>query len=217
MRQRGGGDPEVVRADELPLRRHSSPDVGVNTRDLLGDLDRAHAGEQMLDERASASSLRATHSVHPLKEFADGDDADGPALLTDCPLDLRVGYTALEVDEQVGVDHDGQASSGGPADSRAARMSFTKSGSSGGALAMSSRNRSAEISRDFDAEITATVAPLRVSSISSPPATLLSTSEKLREASVAVIRVTTEGYQINLIATALSSFYASTRLLPRSP
>jgi hypothetical protein len=43
-----------------------------------------------------------------------------------------------------------------------------------------------------------------VSSISSPPATLLSTSEKLREASVAVIRVTTEGYQINLIATARS-------------
>lgn len=217
MRQRGGGDPEVVRADELPLRRQLSPDVGVNTRDLLGDLDRPHAGEQMLDERASASSLRATRSVHPLKEFADGDDADGPVLLTDCPLDFRIGYTALEVDEQVSVDQDGHASSGGPADSRAARMSFTKSGSSGGALAMSSRNRSAEISRDFDGEITATAAPLRVSSISSPPATLLSTSEKLREASVAVIRVTTEGYQINLIATAPSSFCASTRLLPRSP
>jgi hypothetical protein len=44
MRQRGGGDPQVVRADELPLRRQLSPEDGVNTRDLFGDLDRPHVG-----------------------------------------------------------------------------------------------------------------------------------------------------------------------------
>ncbi len=213
MRQGGGGDPEVVRADELPVRRQLSPDVGVNTRDGLGDLDRSHAGEQMLDEGASASSLRAARSVHPLQELADRDDADRPVFVTDCRLDLGIGDTALEVDEQVGVDQDGHASSGGPADSRAMRTSPAKSGSSGGALAMSSRNRSAPISRDFDGEMTATAAPLRVSSISSPPATLLSTSEKLREASVAVMRITAAAYQINLMMSSLSGVFLR---LPRT-
>ncbi len=67
---------------------------------------------------------------------------------------------------------------------------------------MSSLNRSAEISVDLGAEITATAAPLRVTSISSPLATRLRTSEKLRAASVAVIRVTHKEYQINLISAA---------------
>lgn len=64
-------------------------------------------------------------------------------------------------------------------------------------MAISSRNLAAEISLDFGGEITATDAPLRVISISSPSATLLSTSEKLRAASVAVILVTPDAYQIN--------------------
>jgi hypothetical protein len=41
-----------------------------------------------------------------------------------------------------------------------------------------------------------------VTSISSPLATRLRTSEKLRAASVAVIRVTHKEYQINLISAA---------------
>ena len=81
-------------------------------------------------------------------------------------------------------------------------MSSANSASGAGADAINSRNRSAEISRDFGGEITATAAPLRVTSISSPFATRLSSSEKLRAASVAVILVTTEEYQINLITLA---------------
>ena len=48
-----------------------------------------------------------------------------------------------------------------------------------GAVAINSRNRPAEISRDFGGEITATAAPLRVTSISSP---LCDSVEQLREA-----------------------------------
>lgn len=47
--------------------------------------------------------------------------------------------------------------------------------------------------------MTATGAPLRVTSTTSPEATRLSTAEKLRAASVAVMRVTARSYQINQI------------------
>src|SRR5580700_6881981 len=60
--------------------------------------------------------------------------------------------------------------------------------SGSGAVAINSRNRSADIRRDFGGEITATSAPLLVTRISSPSATLVSSSEKLRAASVAVMR-----------------------------
>ncbi len=51
--------------------------------------------------------------------------------------------------------------------------------------------------------MSATGAPLRTTSISSPAATRFKRAEKLRAASVAVIRVTLRQYQINLIQTAL--------------
>ena len=66
--------------------------------------------------------------------------------------------------------------------------------SGAGATAINSRKRAAEISLPLGGEITATGAPLRVVSIASPPATPLSTSEKLLAASVAVIRVTTTSF-----------------------
>ncbi len=45
MRQRGGRDPEVVRADELTLGRQLGPDIRVNSRNLLGDLNRPYPPE----------------------------------------------------------------------------------------------------------------------------------------------------------------------------
>lgn len=95
-------------------------------------------------------------------------------------------------------------------------MSLANAASGAGAAAISSRKRSAEITRDTGGEIKATAAPLRVTSISSPFATRLSSSEKLRAASVAVIRVTRAEYQINLIDIVRPCFVL-TRSIPRAP
>src|SRR5262245_1556628 len=124
-----------------------------------------------------------------VEQLADGDDADRSVLATDRLLERPAGDAALEVDEHVSVDQDCHASSGSPTDSRAARTSSRKRSSGTGAVTISSRNRSADRSRDLGGEITATAAPLLVRTISSPAATLLSSSEKLRAASVAVMRV----------------------------
>lgn len=189
MRKGGGGDPEIMCADELAVRCQLRPRVGVNARDLLGDFDRTHPSEHMLDECTPTRTLRSARSIDAVKELADRDDTDRTVFLTDRVLDLRISDAALEVDKHVGIDQDGHASSGGPTDSRAARTSSRKPSSGDGAVAISSRNRSGESNRDFGGEITATAEPLLTTSISSPRATLLSTSEKLRAASVAVIRV----------------------------
>jgi hypothetical protein len=42
--------------------------------------------------------------VHAVEEFADGDDADRPVLITDRVLDLRISDTALKVYEQLAID-----------------------------------------------------------------------------------------------------------------
>ena len=41
----GGGDPEVVGADQFAARGESGPDVGVDARDGFGDWDGLEAGE----------------------------------------------------------------------------------------------------------------------------------------------------------------------------
>jgi hypothetical protein len=197
--QRGRGDPKIVRADDFPLGGELCPDVGVNASDLLGDLERPHPGEEVLDERAATRALRTGGSLDAVEKFADRDHTDRTILLADGGINLRVGDAALEVDQQPGVDQDGHGSSGGAADFRIASTSSTNPASGVGAAATSSRKRAAEISLPLGGEITATDAPLRVISISSPSATLFRTSEKLLAASVAVIRVTTPAYQINLI------------------
>ena len=86
-----------------------------------------------------------------------------------------------------------------PAPVRIARRSTAKSSSIDGAAASNSRNRLASISRTRGGEITATGAPARVTSISSPAATRLRTSEKRRATSVALSLATASGYQINQI------------------
>src|ERR687887_324668 len=80
VRQCGGGDPEVVRADELTFGRQLGPHFGVNPRDLLRDLDRPKPAEQVLDERSTARALGAAGSVHAVQQFADADDTDRPVL-----------------------------------------------------------------------------------------------------------------------------------------
>jgi hypothetical protein len=56
----------------MSLRRQLGPEIGVNARDLLGDLDRPHAGEQVLDECAASSAPLSVRPVHAVQQFADG-------------------------------------------------------------------------------------------------------------------------------------------------
>ena len=132
-----------------PLAASSAQTFAWNPRDLFCDLDRSHPGRNVLDERSASRVLRARRTVHAVQQFADRDDADRAVLVSDCVLDLRIGDTAFEICQHVGVDQDRHASSGGPTDSRAARMSRANSASTAGAVAISSRKRSAAISRDF--------------------------------------------------------------------
>src|SRR5439155_25576499 len=94
---------------------------------------------------------------------------------------------------------DGQGLSGGPTSARISRRSVANASSGVGPVASSSRKRSALIRRSLGDVITATGAPARVISNSSPAATRFRSSEKRRAASVAESRVTLRDYQINLI------------------
>lgn len=135
--------------------------------------------------------------MHAVQQLADGDDADRVLLVRDERFELPRTGLPLPIDQQVGVDQDGQGASGAPTESRIARASATKSSSTGGAEASSSRNLSAERSRALGGEMTATGAPARVTSISSPAATRFRTSEKRRATSVALNRVMPRWYLRN--------------------
>ncbi|HZQ64777.1 MAG TPA: hypothetical protein VFA66_06090 [Gaiellaceae bacterium] len=164
------------------------PQPGVHARDRFGDRNRLETREHMLDERAPSIPTRARRTMHPVQQLADRDHADRSFLRADKCLECRAGLVALPLDQEVGVDQDGQELSGGAVDLRIARTSSTKSASTGGADASSSRNRSGDSNRAFGGMITATGAPARVTSISSPPATRFRTSEKRRATSVALRR-----------------------------
>jgi hypothetical protein len=113
-----------------------------------------------------------------VQEFADDDDTDRALLISNERLDLLRSNTALAVDEEVGVDQDGQALSRGPTEFLSSRRSSAKRVSTGGADAIKSRNRSAARKRTRQGASTAIGAPLRVISISSPSATRFRMSEK---------------------------------------
>ncbi|HEY3727545.1 MAG TPA: hypothetical protein VGL51_10250 [Solirubrobacteraceae bacterium] len=191
MRERGRCDPEIVCTDHIAALSEFSPDAGMDAGDCACDRDRCDTSQQMLNECTSPRSPDAIGSMDAVEQLADRDYADCSRLLPDNPIPFRRADASFEVDEQVCVDQDGHEACGASTVSRSARTSSANSSSGVGALAMSSRNRSAEIRRCAGAEITATAAPLRVTSISSPAATRLSTSENERAASVAVMRGTT--------------------------
>lgn len=166
------------------------PQLGMDARDRLRDRHRLEPCEDMLDERPAPIATGAGGSVHAVQQLADGDDADRALLGTDETLECGAKLVSLPLDQQVGVDQNGQELSGGAVDPRIARASSAKSSSTGGAVASSSRKRSGESSRAFGGVITATGAPARVTSISSPAATRFRTSEKRRATSVALNRTT---------------------------
>lgn len=151
----------------------------------------------MLDERPPPGADPSACTQHSMQKLAHGDDADRAFLVINKRLEHFGRLGSLEVDQQVGVDQQGHGSRGAPALVRSARTSSAKSPSGRGALAISSRKRSAETTRALGGPITATGAPLRMTSTSSPEATRLRTSEKLRATCVAVIRDTHKSYQIN--------------------
>jgi hypothetical protein len=142
----------------------------------------------MLDERTPLRAPTTSRAKDTMQQLADSDDADRPLLGADQSLDRRT--LPLVRDEEVCVNQDGQGLSGGPTEARIARTSSAKSRSTGGAASSNSRNRAASTRRSLGGEITATGAPARVISISSPAATRFRTSEKRRAASVALRRAT---------------------------
>src|SRR5262245_755628 len=125
--------------------------------------------------------------MDPVKQLAHGDYADRELFAACHFIDERGIPVPLEIDEQIGVDQERHGSAGGPTLFRSSRRSSANLSSVLGALAMSSRNCSPDMNRCLGRETIATGAPLRVTSISSPLATRLRTSEKFRATSVAVI------------------------------
>jgi hypothetical protein len=138
----------------------------------------------MLDEGSTLRTDRAARAVYPVQELAHRDDADR------CLLCNRKRFrgTPLALDEDSGVDQDGQELSAGPTPDRISRSSAAKSSSIGGADARSSRSLSGERRRVLGGPMTAIVVPFRVISISSPSATRLRIAEKFRAVSVALKR-----------------------------
>lgn len=51
VRERGGGDPEIVRSHSLAAGLEASPYLRVDSRDRLRDRKWLDAGENVLDER----------------------------------------------------------------------------------------------------------------------------------------------------------------------
>lgn len=210
VRQRCGGDPEVVCADPLAPSAQVGPHLGVDARDGFGDRDRFESGQQMLDECTPSCPLRSRRPMYAVEQLADRDHADGALLVPNEQLECGGSLASLPLDQQTCVDQDGQGLSGAvPASRRIRRTSSANSSSTGGAVARSSRTRAAETRRTRGGVITATGAPARVTSISSPWAMRFNTSEKLRATSVAVRRTMPSGYPINLIPE--SQFNSSIR------
>src|SRR5256886_8496865 len=185
MRKSRRGDPEVVTSDYFAPRRESGPDLRVHTRDGLRDRNGLELRKQMLNVSAASRPSGTAGAMNPVQQLAHRDHADRPLFVADEFVDHD---RALTGDEQVGIDQDGQGLSGGPTSARIARRSSAKSGSSGGAASRSSRNCAALTSRILGGAITATDAPGRVTSISSPAETRLLTSENRRARSDALSR-----------------------------
>jgi hypothetical protein len=188
VRQCSGRDPEIVRSDRLAAARESCPDLGVDACNRLGDRDRLDPGEQMLDEGPPPRPPSTGRAKDAVQELAYGHHADRAVLVADKAVEPVPASFAL--DEEIRVDQDGQAPSAGPASARIDRSSSGKPSSTGGAEASSSLNRAAGRNLTLGGASTATVAPFRVISISSPAATRFRTAEKFRDISVALRRDT---------------------------
>ena len=189
-----------MRADPLAPPAEIRPHLSMNARDDLGDRNWLEPGEQVLDECAPPRSLRSSCPMDAVQQLADRDHADGARFVAYLCFEYGGGLGPFPLDQQAGIDQDGQGLSGtAPASLRIRRTSSARSSSTGGAVARSSLKRAAETRRARGVVITATGAPARVTSISSPWATRFNTSEKLRATSVAVRRTMLSEYPINLI------------------
>src|SRR6266545_4096123 len=149
----------------------------------------------MLNECSTLRPRRAAPAVDAVQELAHSDDADRGVLFDR----NRSRDAPFALDENPGVNQDGQELSAGPMRDLLSRRSTANSSSTGGADPRSSRSRSGERRRVLGGPITAIVVPLRVTSIASPSATRLRIAEKLRAVSVALSRAIFRSYQINQI------------------
>src|SRR5277367_6787561 len=129
--------------------------------------------------------------MYAVQQLADGDHADGGVFGDH----FATEQSTFDCDQHARVDQDSHGSpvGGGPTLRRISSRSLRNSSSEGGNDAKISRIRSGGSSLSGRGGlITAIVAPLRVTSISSPALTRFRTSENERDTSVAVIFVTSK-------------------------
>jgi hypothetical protein len=184
--ERGRSDPEIMGPWHVAASREAGPDLCMYARHGLGDGDGLQSSQQMLDEGPPPVPARTRGAERSVEQLADGDHADRALLRPGQSLEVRGSLFPLPVDQDIGVDQDGQELSGGPTDRRSSRTALANSSSTAGAEAKSSRKCSGDASRTLGGTITATGMPARDTSISSPFATRFSTSEKRRATSVAL-------------------------------
>jgi hypothetical protein len=103
-----------VCADRLATGREVRPDIGVHSRDWFGDRYGLEAGEEVLDERAPPGPDCPCRAQDAVEQFADRDDADQSFLVAERVIHRRRFISALEVDQEIGVDQAGHGSPGGP-------------------------------------------------------------------------------------------------------
>jgi hypothetical protein len=113
--------------------------LGMYARDGFGDRKCLERREDMLDEGAPTGTARTGCPVDAVEQLADRDDADRSVLVSDEGFECGGPFVVLPLDQEPGVDQDGQGLSGaGPASRRIRRRSAAKSSSTGGAEASSS-------------------------------------------------------------------------------
>ena len=96
----------------------------------------------MCSTNACRRTPGAPCAVHAVQKLAHGDHADRALLIAEERLQ-GIGATSFPVDEEIGVDQDGQGLSGAPS-ARMRRRSAANSSSIGGAELSSERNASSE-------------------------------------------------------------------------
>ena len=96
-----------MRPDDVATSAEPGPDLGVEAGNRLSDWDRVEAREHVLDECTSARTRAASGAMHAVQELADGDDAYCAFLGAEELCELTRTF-ALPLDEEAGIDQDGQ-------------------------------------------------------------------------------------------------------------
>ena len=81
LRQRSGGDNEIVRTDRRSIRRKLRREPGMDTGSNSIERKNRESGQQAFDESLSSASLRRVGSaMHPVKQLGCGNCRDRKVL-----------------------------------------------------------------------------------------------------------------------------------------